>query len=74
MSEGAACKLRPRIHFKQRQIERGVSDEEVRRAVFQGERWTNSDGKVHGRCGVWEVVFIEAPCNIILITVQLWGN
>ena len=64
------CQLRPRIHFKQRQFERGVSEEEVRRAVFEGGRWTNSDGKVHGRCGIWEVVFREVPCTVILITVK----
>ena len=68
------CQLRPRLHFKERQIERGISEDEIRKAVFRGERWTNSEGKVHGRWGVWEVVFREMPCNIVLITVKLTGG
>lgn len=68
------CELRPRPHFKNRQIERGVSEEEVRKAVFEGQRWTNSEGKVHGRWGIWEIVFREVPCRRILITVYPSGG
>ena len=65
------CSLHPKYHFKQQQLERGVSTEEVRKAVFQGQRTRDGDGKVHGAWGVWEVVFREQPCNIVLITVYL---
>jgi len=64
-----ACALRPTYHFKQRQIERGVTDQEVREAANTRERWRNSEGKFHGRSGVWELVYFERPCNVILITV-----
>jgi len=64
-----ACKLRPTIHFKMRQIERGFSDEEVRRAINEGQRQVDADGKTHGRYGGCRVVYKERPCNFVLITV-----
>lgn len=63
------CKLRPTMHFKMRQIERGFSDEEILRSIYEGKRETDEEGKTHGRFGPCRVIFKERPCNIILITV-----
>ncbi|MCK4367987.1 MAG: DUF4258 domain-containing protein [Thermoplasmata archaeon] len=66
-----ACQLRPRPHFKERQIERGISEEEVRDAIFKGSKTRKGERKVHAVCGIAEVVYNEYPCTFILKRVHL---
>lgn len=58
------CEFRPSQHFKERQIERGVSEKEVRKCK-------GLDGNIHAIYGRWKIIYKECPCNFILITVYL---
>lgn len=65
------CAFRPRKHFKEMQIERGVSEKEVRNAINKGSKFKGSDGNIHAVYGKWKIIYKERPCNFILITVYL---
>ena len=66
------CRLRQSQHAKKRQLQRGVTREEIREVIFRG--------RLRNRRGSWEaenrflfVVFRLRPCNIFLITVHYKG-
>ncbi|HEX9709980.1 MAG TPA: DUF4258 domain-containing protein [Candidatus Thermoplasmatota archaeon] len=62
------CHIRPRGHAKRRQAQRGITDDDIRRAIYTGPLKRRRD-IWQARASFVKVVFRMAPSNIFIITV-----
>ena len=66
------CGLHSQEHGGRRQLQRGISREEIREAIFRGTLRRRRD-RWEAQFRYLKVVFRMRPCNIYLITVYYRG-
>ncbi len=62
------CEIVPRLHVFEQLEERGISSEEMKKAVLMGSKDRKSENEYIGTYGICSVKVVEAPCTLYVIT------
>lgn len=65
------CEIVPVLHAFESAEERGISPDEMKKAVLMGSKERKSKNKYIGTYGACRVPVIETPCRLYVMTVMI---